>query len=1133
MDVIRKTYRSTTLDKRSPSPMRWNLSATIGLLDEYEEAPVVNVRIAELKAAIATLDSHRHVLGNAAVDLALAPLREQLAVLQLNLNEQQLRQLTVLFLDVVGSTALSQHLDPEDINTVMDGALARFTALVIKHHGRVLQYAGDSLLAVFGLEASERAPELAVQAGLALLEEGRYQAARVLTEFSRTGFNVRVGIHTGSVLLGGGVDGENSIRGLAVNIAARMEQTAPAGGLRISRETYRHVRGLFTVEVQEPMQVKGCDEPLVSYLVSGTSVVQSQPSRGVEGLQVPLIGREHEMRQLQCAFTAFCVERSPSLRLLSVIGEAGMGKSRLLAEFRYWLAAQQQVVCLGYAEACESNQSQPYALLSQLFFRLLGLKAAHSAGAARTQWLAVVGLRLRSEDNAAVLGHLLGLDFGQHPALRGFANDARQLRDSSFFFASRLLRALADQGQPLLLLDDLHWADTGSLDFIHYLLVEQADLPLCLICLVRPSWLEDRPIWSALLARHTQLPLAKLDDADSNALAEALLQRLDSIPAELRALITEGADGNPFFMEERVNMLLDQSAIVRDVAGWRWQAMAMQDAPLPTTLTGVLQARMDALPELERRTLQMAAVVGPVFWNAALYEPDAALDMVLTSLVNRALIVERSESSLAGQREFAFKHHCLYQVCYSGVLKRNRSPAHVRVARWLAAQSSNAHFDLIAEHYERGDELVQAQVYWYRAADSALARYANSSALIFAERALDLLPADAYDQQFELCHIQVRALELLRERDGLVIHLAKLERMAELNKVDKQRSQAAHRRASFLFEGGDAAQALEYAQQALDWAPAAAPECAARAYLMMLVANGRLGRREQLATLAESGLKYAKMADNKVVEAAILNQLGSDHADAGDYDAAIRYYQAALKIHRETGHRTNEGGTLANLGYAAFCLGDFSAAEAQYLQALALCEAIGQRQNAGIIHINIALVMLNQAMAEPARLHASQALTLLRAAGDRWAEAAALRVAGQSELALGETTTAVRLLETSCDMFRQLDMPHLALEAVAALAFEALQRQDVSRAKLLVDDILTHLSTGAGLDGCDEPMRILLNSYEVLNAAKDSRATDLLVRAHTELMGRAQKMGNAESRQRFLYAVPVHRALLTAYKQVW
>ncbi|MGQ5521658.1 ATP-binding protein [Chitinimonas sp. PSY-7] len=1093
----------------------------------------MNVRIAELKAAIATLDANRHVLGDAAVDLALAPLRDQLAVLQLNLNEQQLRQLTVLFLDVVGSTALSQHLDPEDINTVMDGALARFTSLVIQYHGRVLQYAGDSLLAVFGLEVSEQAPEMAVKAGLALLEEGRYQAARVLAEFGRTGFNVRVGIHTGSVLLGGGVDGENSIRGLAVNIAARMEQTAPAGGLRISRETYRHVRGLFTVEVQEPMQVKGCDEPLVSYLVSGTSAVQSQPSRGVEGLQVPLIGREREMRQLQCAFTAFCVERVPNLRLLSIIGEAGMGKSRLLAEFRYWLAAQQQVVCLGYAEACESSQSQPYALLSQLFFRLLGLKASHSAEAARSQWLAVVGPRLRSEDNAAVLGQLLGLDFSQHPALRGFANDARQLRDSSFFFANRLLRALADQGQPLLLLDDLHWADAGSLDFIHYLLVEQADLPLFLVCLVRPSWLEDRQIWSALLGRHSQLILAKLDDTDSNALTDALLQRLDSIPIELRTLITEGADGNPFFMEERVNMLLDQNVIVREGSGWRWQTVSLQDAMLPTTLTGVLQARLDALPELERRTLQMAAVIGPVFWNAALFEQDATLDMALTGLANRALIVERADSSVAGQREFAFKHHCLYQVCYASVLKRNRSPAHVRVARWLASQASNAHFDLIAEHFERGDELIQAQMYWYRAADSALARYANSSALTFAERALDLLPADAYDQQFELCHIQVRALELLRERDSLAIHLAKLERMAELNKVDKQRSQAAHRRASYLFEGGDAALALEHAQQALEWAPQSAPECAARAYLMMLVANGRLGRREQLAKLAECGLQHAKTAGNKVVEAAILNQLGSDHADVGDYDAAIHYYQAALKIHQETGHRTNEGGTLANLGYAAFCLGDFNAAEEQYLQALALCEAIGQRQNAGIIHINIALVMLNQAMAESARMHTCQALTLLRATGDRWAEAAALRVAGQAELALGETAAAVNLLETSRDMFRQLEMPHLALEAVATLASEALLRQDVSRAKVLVEDILAHLSNGAGLDGCDEPMRILLHSYEVLTAIKDKRATDLLLKAHTELMARAQRMANADSRQRFLYAIPVHRALLAAYQQVW
>src|SRR5271170_3995668 len=198
----------------------------------------------QIEAAIGGLESQRALLGDALVDAALEPLRARLVALspaEPGATAQTLKQVTVLFLDVVGSTTLSQYLDPEDIHAVMDGALARCTSLVELHNGKVFQYAGDGLLAVFGSqEAQEDDPERAVRAGLALLEEGHRQGDLVKRQYGHDGFDVRVGVHTGGVLLGRGVDEEESLWGMTVNIAARMEQTAPAGALRISRETYRH-----------------------------------------------------------------------------------------------------------------------------------------------------------------------------------------------------------------------------------------------------------------------------------------------------------------------------------------------------------------------------------------------------------------------------------------------------------------------------------------------------------------------------------------------------------------------------------------------------------------------------------------------------------------------------------------------------------------------------------------------------------------------------------------------------------------------------------------------------------------------------------------------------------------------------
>ncbi len=262
----------------------------------------------QLLAGIAALEAQRALLGDAVVEVAVSGLRSQLAAVATAQPppEQTLKQVTIVFLDIVGSTQLGQHLDPEDIHAVVDGALARCTAIVEAHYGRVLQYAGDNLLAVFGAdEVREDDPERALRAGLALLAEGRQIGDEVRGRHDHTGFDVRVGVHTGEVLLGGGVDAEASIRGSAVNIAARMEQTAPPGGLRISHDTYRHVRGVFDVELQPPMEVKGVDQPVVTYLVQRAKPRSFRvPTRGVEGVETPMVGRDRELRLLQQAFLA-------------------------------------------------------------------------------------------------------------------------------------------------------------------------------------------------------------------------------------------------------------------------------------------------------------------------------------------------------------------------------------------------------------------------------------------------------------------------------------------------------------------------------------------------------------------------------------------------------------------------------------------------------------------------------------------------------------------------------------------------------------------------------------------------------------------------------------------------------------
>lgn len=1083
----------------------------------------MNERIAELEHAISTLEAHRTVLGDAATETALAPLREQLAALRPGQDAQRLCQLSILFLDVAGSTALSQRLDPEDINSVLDGALARFSAIVARHGGRVLQYAGDSMLAVFGLgEAREQAPQFAVQAGLALLAEGRAISAEVAEQYGLSDFAVRVGVHSGEVLLGGGVDGENSLRGTSVNIAARMEQTAPLGGLRISRDTWRLVRGLFDMHEQAPISIKGCAEPMISYLVQAARD-GSQARRGVEGLQTPLVGRAEELAQLQAAILALLGGQQNDMQRLLVIGDAGLGKSRLLAELRRWLAEQTPAGLLVQAEASESHRQQPYALLAQLLQQQFGLGADTRGPQAQAAWLATIAPQLDSEAAAAVLGQLLGYDFRQHPAL-GFGEDPRQLRAAAFHYASQLLRRAT--APRLWLLDDAHWLDAGSQDFLNHLHDQHADLPMLIVALARPILFEQRADWAAPAERHRVLALSQLDNLASDILAGALLARLGSIPPDLRQLVCEGADGNPFFMEERVNMLIDQGALLCEPGGWHWLPERMQGKALPATLRGVLEARLATLPEAVHHVLQLASVVGMVFWDAALQELDAQASSALPDLLARELIVARPDSRLSGQREYAFRHHTLYQTCYEGTLKRVRKPAHAQLARWLSAQRGEEHLDLIAEHYEQGGEPQAALPYWQSAAESARQRYANSSAMRFIARAIQLAPKDDLQLGLALHYLQLRIAEFRTGSGDRETALKQLEELAASSQDRLWLSRAADQRANYLLDKGDAAAALQQGEAALALAPPEHSECMARAYQVILPALSRLGQQERLFELIGPALELARKSQNRMVEAAILNQIGMSFNEHGRFSEGIAKLSEALQLHQASGHKSNEAGTLANIAYAELCLGRFDAARQKFAHALSAFKAIGQLQNIGIIHINLAMICLMLNDRDAALMHADSALQFARESSDQWSEASALRVAGQAQIALGQVELGYQLLRESWQLFDTLQMPHLAMEAIASLAEAKFAAGYYEDAHALGVQIAERLERHLDLFGCDEPLRVLMTAYKVLAVRDPARAQPFFHKASEELHSRESKLAEPDARQVFLNSIPTHRDIV-------
>ena len=507
----------------------------------------------------------------------------------------QRRLVTVLFLDVVGSTALSSELDPEDVSEVMDGALKRFAAVVEAHGGRVLQFAGDSLLAAFGADlAREDDAERAVHAGLALLAAAREHAAQVQRERGLGDFGVRVGAHTGHVLLGGGVDADGTIRGFTVNIAARMVQSAPAGAVRISHDTWRHVRGVFDVQAQPPLQVKGHDAPLVTYLVRAARPRAFRvPGRGIDGIETPLIGRKPELARLLAAFEE--VAAGGGLRSVTLVAEAGLGKSRLLHEFQQRLDLHPQRCWLLLGRSHPGSQQRPYGLLRDLLAWRLQIADSDNAEQARSRLVqGLLPFFAADGEEAALrqaemLGQLIGLDFSASPRLAGFLREPRLLRDGALAaFATWLQRLAASDGAPVvMLLDGLQWADDASLDALLQLRT-RIELPLLLLMAARPALTERRADWGHGWERHATITLAALAAAERPALMRALLQRVADVPAPLLAQIDAQAEGNPYYAEELVLMLIDDGVIDTRTEPWRVQPERLVAARIPGTLVGVL-----------------------------------------------------------------------------------------------------------------------------------------------------------------------------------------------------------------------------------------------------------------------------------------------------------------------------------------------------------------------------------------------------------------------------------------------------------------------------------------------------------------------------------------------------------------
>lgn len=928
----------------------------------------------QLEQAIAALEAQRAALGDAVVDAALVPLREKLAALRAQSLEtdRQRKQITVLFADVSGFTAISEEMDPEEVGEMMNALWADIDRAITSYDGTIDKHIGDAVMALFGAPvAHESDPENAVRAALAMQETLR--AFVVERGFASSegegmpGLQMRIGINTGLVVLGQvGTTTEYTAMGGVVNLASRLEHAAPVGGVLISHDTYRHVRGLFEVQPLEPIRVKGVSEPVRVYLVSAVRPRAFRvPTRGVAGVETPTVGREAELRQMQEVFEAVHTgEGDDRTHILTVVGEAGVGKSRLLYEFTNWLDLQTSPLCYFLGRATEDMVSVPYGLIRGVFAFRCEIQDSDSHEVAREKLrreiVEVVGPV--GEAQAPFIGHLIGMDFSTDPHLQGILDDAEQIRDRAFHCVSDYFSAVARQRLVILLLEDIHWADGGSLDLIEHLVRDRPALPLMVVCLTRSRLFERRPAWGEDGVNFVRLDLSPLSEVNSRRLVAEILQKAPEIPLGLYDLIVAQAEGNPFYVEEVIKMLIEDGVIEAGAGQWQVRFDHLAAVRVPTTITGVLQARLDRLPGEEQRTLQCASVVGRVFWDdlvcclrrdveegngAWLAETAEAL----TILEGRELIFHHDASVFAAANEFIFKHALLRDVTYESVLLALRRAYHARVAEWLIERSGERigeHAGRIGEHFERAGNRRQAAEWYARAGRQAMKAYAPEMAVSYYRKALALGEGEADLEEAHRIEVYAGLGEVqswLGRYSEAVEAFAKMLSEAEAIGDARAQARAWNGTATTQMHRGDLRAAVESATRAEGIAAGAAELDLELVKALWMKGWGlfSMGEMQQAMTLAERVAELSARLGDRSRIAYSLNLLGVLHSVSGDYDAAAQNFEQALEIFQSLENRGRAMPLLNNLGVIAEARGDYQAALDCYQQALSVARELGSR----------------------------------------------------------------------------------------------------------------------------------------------------------------------------------------------
>ena len=953
--------------------------------------------------------------------------------------------MTVVFADLVGSTARAEALDPEDVRALLAPYHERLRRELERFGGTVEKFIGDAVVGVFGAPVThEDDPERAVRAALAI-----HKAVAELNESDPAlELQVRVGVNTGEALVALGARpelGEAMVAGDVMNTGARLQAAAPPGGVLVGATTYRLTERQIEYAEARAVEVKGKAEPVVAHIA-----LAPRARHGVDVFQTgraPLVGRERELELLAAALSRAREEQEP--QLVTVVGVPGIGKSRLVYELSRIADEDPELIVWRQGRSLPYGEGVAFWALGEIVKAQAGIFESDTAADAAPKLAAAVRDLVEEAEAEWVERHLRPL-----VGLGGEGAPGGEERAEAFAAWRRFFEALAARGPAVLVFEDLQWADDALLEFVDELADRLVGVPLLIVCSARPELLERRPGWGGGKRNALTVSLAPLSSEDTARLLSVLLER-PVLPADDQAALLQRAGGNPLYAEEYARMLAEGGA---------------GSVRVPETLQGVVAARIDVLSDEEKRLLQQAAVLGKVFWTDALAvlaeTDDQRVEDRLYALERKEFIRREQRSAVAGARQYVFVHALVRDGAYGQMPRALRADAHRRVADWIESlppDRAEDRAEMLAHHLVKAVEYARAAgidvsalvpraaLALREAGDRAWALGAPHGALGLYEQSLTLDPALVDDPY----------LLLRLGRTRLVVHGSGDQELARAAAALAGTDAASAAEAEMalgeaIWQRGDQADAVRHFEAAASLAedlPTSSPQkgwvLAQRARFLALA-----GRNGEAARLSERVIAIAEEIGDKELLGDILNTRGVVSANVGDEGWAEDFERSlalALEINSWRASR-------AYLNLASVLIsnsGELRRAEQLYREGLAFVRRRGSKLTERWFGGNLAeCTFLVGRWDESAHLIEAE----LAEPETHYLRHVSLELRAHMRLARGDRAGALADSEQALERARSIRDPQALIPGLTTRAFLLARTGERQRA----DDVLAELTAARG-----------------------------------------------------------------------